>query len=179
MRLFTKATDRPEGRVTIRELTELAVCTAVIFVLQVTLAILPNIETTTLLIMLYTRWFRRKTLWIIYVFAVLEGVYYGFQIWWVMYLYVWTILWLAVLLLERKPRSVYFWAAVGSIYGLMFGFLCSFPYLVVGGVYAAVSWWIAGIPFDLIHGFGNFILILVLYKPLNDMYQRIRNRTSS
>lgn len=177
MRLFTKAADRRrEGGTAAGELTVLAICTALLFGTQAALAVLPNIEVTTLLVMLYTGWFRRKALWIIYVFALLEGALYGFQIWWVMYLYVWTLLWLAVTLLARKPRTVLFWAAVGGVFGLSFGFFCSFPYLAVGGIHAAVAWWIAGIPFDLVHGGGNFVLILMLYRPLDRLYRRYRRR---
>lgn len=30
----------------------------------------------------------------------------------------------------------------------------------------ALSYWVSGIPFDLIHCGGNFVMTLVLYKPL-------------
>lgn len=176
MRLSTKATERRTGiRVTTRELAELAVCTALIFGLQAALAVLPNIEAVSLLVILYTRWFRRKALWVIYAFALLEGMFYGFQLWWLTYLYVWTLLWLAATLFGKKPRAAPFWAAVGGGFGLVFGFLCSFPYLAVGGLKTAFSWWIAGIPFDLVHSCSNFLLILILYRPLDTLYDRFKN----
>ena len=28
------------------------------------------------------------------------------------------------------------------------------------------TWWIAGIPFDLVHGISNLILALILFQPL-------------
>lgn len=28
------------------------------------------------------------------------------------------------------------------------------------------NWWIAGIPFDIIHGAANFVIMLLLYKPV-------------
>lgn len=177
MRLSTKATEpQPEKRVTTRELTILAICTALIFGLQAALAVLPNIEAVSLLVILYTRWFQRKALWVIYAFALLEGVFYGFQLWWLTYLYVWTLLWLAVTLLGKKPRNAPFWAAVGGGFGLIFGFLCSFPYLALGGFKTAFAWWIAGIPFDLVHGCGNFILILILYRPLDSLYLKLKTK---
>ena len=42
----------------------------------------------------------------------------------------------------------------------------SIPYLFIGGIHTAVAWWVSGIPFDMIHGVSNFVLMLVLYKPL-------------
>jgi energy-coupling factor transport system substrate-specific component len=35
------------------------------------------------------------------------------------------------------------------------------------------SWWIAGIPFDLIHGAANFVIMLLLYKPTRRVMDRI------
>ena len=43
---------------------------------------------------------------------------------------------------------------------------CSIPYLFIGGIHTAFAWWVSGIPFDMIHGVSNFVLMLVLYKPL-------------
>ena len=41
---------------------------------------------------------RKKTLYIIYIFALLEGLIYGFGIWWIMYLYAWPMLAIVVVL---------------------------------------------------------------------------------
>ena len=80
---------------------------AILFVLQVAFGFLPNIEPVTILILIFTFVLNRKTLLIIYTFALLEGIFYGFGIWWIMYLYVWTILYFIVRLM-RKNESVVF-----------------------------------------------------------------------
>ena len=49
------------------------------------------------------------------------------------------------------------------------------PYLA-GGPWAAVSHWTAGIPFDLAHCGGNFLLALFLAKPLLRLLQRLTGR---
>ena len=164
-----------EGRLTTRRLTELALCTALIFVLQVVMGPLANIELVSLLIILYTRWFGRQTLLVIYLFALLEGVFYGFHVWWIMYLYVWTILWLLATLLNRREAPLLAWALLSGGFGLAFGLLCAGPYWITGGIGTAVAWWISGIPFDLIHGVANFVLVLVLFRPLDRLYQHIRS----
>ena len=156
----------------IRELVLLAICTALVFGLQVAMAGLPNIEPVTLLIILYTRMFRRKTLYIIYGFVLLEGLMYGFGIWWIMYLYVWTILWLVVMLLPADTHPVIM-AVVSGIYGLAFGALCAIPYIFISGMATAVAWWIAGIPWDLVHCAANFVIALVLYAPLRRVTDRL------
>lgn len=157
------------------ELVLLALCTALIFGLQVAMAPLPNIEPVTLLILLYTRIFRRRTLYIIYAFALLEGLLYGFGIWWIMYLYVWTILWLVVTLLPEDTHPVIM-AVTAGIYGLLFGALCSLPYIILSGIETAVAWWVAGIPYDLVHGVSNFVIALVLYEPLRHLTGRLAEK---
>jgi len=138
---------------------------ALLFTVQVALYFLPNVELVTLLIILFTLIFKKKTLFIIYVFVLLEGLLYGFGLWWFGYLYVWTILYFITVLL-KKVASPLSWAITSAGFGLSFGALFSIPYFITGGIALGGSYWISGIPFDIIHGISNFVLMLVLYKPL-------------
>lgn len=138
----------------------------VLFVVQVALAALPNIELVSLLLLLYGKCFpTRVSLGAVYLFALLEGLIYGFGIWWLMYLYVWPGFVLLCRLLRRQD-SVAFWMLVSGAFGLGFGALCAIPYALGGGLAYGVSWWISGIPYDIAHGLGNVIAVLVLYRPL-------------
>lgn len=158
----------------VKDVVICGIFSAVLLVAQIALAVLPNIEMVSLLVIVYTLVFKRKTIPIIYIFALLEGLIYGFGIWWIMYLYVWTILYLIVRIF-RKNESALFWALVGGFYGLSYGLLCSIPYLAAGGIGAGIAWWIRGIPYDILHGVGNFMVILFLFKPiyaaLHSMYR--------
>ena len=69
-----------------------------------------------------------------------------------------------------------FWAILAAAYGLGFGFFCAIPYLFIGGLKTAVSWWIAGIPYDLIHAVSNFTLMLVLFRPLYKAMEKLASR---
>lgn len=51
---------------------------SMLLVTQVALSFLPNIEVVSLLVLVYTLVLGRKTLIIIYAFALLEGIFYGF-----------------------------------------------------------------------------------------------------
>lgn len=143
----------------------MAMCTAILFAVQVGLAFLPNIELVTLLIIIYTQIYKKKVFFIIYAFVLLEGIFYGFGIWWINYLYIWPLLAVAVLLIKKE--SFILWSILSGFYGLSYGFLCSIPYYIAGGVHAGFAYWITGIPFDLLHCIGNFAVCLVLYKPLH------------
>lgn len=143
-----------------------ALLAAVMAVLQMAMAPLPNIEPVSLLVLVYALAFGRDVFYIVYTFALLEGLVFGFHLWWVSYLYVWPLWAAAVLLLSRGgERPALFWAVASGAFGLSFGALCALPYLA-GGPWAALSYWMAGIPFDLLHCGGNFLLVLALEKPL-------------
>lgn len=149
---------------TIRLVT-MGVLSAILLVGQVGMSFLPNIEPVTTLIILYTLCYKKQVFPIIYTFVLLEGIVFGFGIWWVSYLYIWSILALIVLVLH-KMDSAFLWAVVSGTFGLLFGALCAIPYLISGGPGAAFAYWAAGIPYDILHCCGNFVLTLVLYKPL-------------
>lgn len=151
-------------RITTRELVLYALLGAVMFALKMAMAALPNIEPVSLLVILYTLTFGRWALWPIYVYVLLEILTWGVNFWTVNYLYVWAILFLLTCLF-RKMSAPLGWAVVAGGFGLCFGLLCVPVYWVSGGWAFAVSWWISGIPYDILHCVGNFFMVLLLYKP--------------
>ncbi|MCM1334623.1 MAG: hypothetical protein NC084_10075 [Bacteroides sp.] len=142
-----------------------ALMAAILFVAQVSLAFLPNIELVTLLIIVFTLFTGKKVFYIIYAFVLLEGAVYGFGLWWVSYLYIWLIPAGAALLM-KKLKNPLGWAVFAGAYGLCYGALCGIPYLFIGGFSAFFAYWVSGIPFDVTHCIGNFIVTLLLFKPL-------------
>ena len=153
---------------------------AVIEALKLAMQGLPNIEMTSFLLILFTLHFGHLTLLTVPALILIEGMLYGFGLWWVMYLYAWPLLTL-IAHFFRKNNSAFFWAVISGVYGLSFGFLCSFPYFFIGasaggaamGLRQMFAWWVAGIPYDLLHGAGNFALMLALYKPVSSLLRRI------
>ncbi len=148
-----------------RQLVLMSILTAVLFMGQVFMGFLPNIEIVSLLVILYTLFFDRHVFLIIYVFVLLEGFLYGFGMWWFSYLYLWSIL-AVVTLFFKKNRSVLLWSIISGFFGLSFGALCAIPYFFIGGWRAAFSYWVSGIIFDIPHCIGNFVLCLLLFRPL-------------
>ncbi len=147
---------------------------ATLEVAKYALSFLPNVELVTLLIILYTLYFGNKMPYVLAAFVFLEGCWYGFGFWWIMYLYVWPLL-AGITYLLRRQRSVWVFSILSGAFGLMFGALCSLVYLFVGGPAAAFTWWVAGIPYDLIHGVSNFILCSILFYPLRGVLEKISN----
>ena len=119
----------------------------------------------TLLIILFALELPRETPAAITVFILLQGVLYGFGLWWAMYLYIWYLLALLAWLFRRMDHAL-FWAVFSGLYGLCFGGLCAAVYLFAKTPAFALSWWLSGLSYDALHGVGNFAIMLVLYRPL-------------
>ncbi len=158
--------------ISVQEIVLYALLASLLLVVQVALAFLPNIELVSLLLIVYTRVLGKKAFIPLYVFVLAEGLIYGFGIWWINYLYLWAIL-VFLVLVFRKIESVWFWTILSCIYGLCFGTLSSVPYFFIGGVHMAITYILNGIPFDLLHGAGNFVTALVLAKPLYIAFQKM------
>ena len=65
---------------------------AILLVSQIALAPLPNIEIVSVLVVLFTLVLGKYVAYTLSVFILLEGLVYGFGLWWFSYLYIWTIL---------------------------------------------------------------------------------------
>lgn len=177
MKTITKTiTKTMDINLSVKELTLIGMMVAIIEVCKVVLLALPNVELTSFWVVMFTLYFGTRILYVIPVFILIEGAMYGFGIWWVMYLYVWPLLALLAWLF-RKSDSVWTWSAISGIFGLSYGLLCSIPYYVIGaanggiaaGLQSGFAWWISGIPLDIVHGVGNFSLMLVLYRPIRSI----------
>ena len=153
---------------------------AVIEVCKAVLSFLPNVELTTFWLIMFTLYLGKRVYFVIPVFILIEGAIYGFGLWWVMYLYTWPALVLVTAALKKTDSAV-LWAVISGVFGLLFGLLCALPYIFVGwigaelanGLRTAFAWWIAGIPWDLVHGVANFVIMLVLYHPISSVMKKL------
>jgi hypothetical protein len=136
---------------------------------------IPNVELISLLVIIYTLIFGKETLIIVTVFSLTEGLIWGFGLWWVSYLYVWPLLCIAVLLLKHLIKEEFLiWAVVSGVFGLIFGSLFAILYLPIDPAYA-LSYWIAGLSWDVWHAVWNFILMAVIGKPVHNILKKINS----
>lgn len=170
LRLFTQA--QTNTKLTIKDITLMALMVAIIEVCKVALAQIPNVELTSFWIIMFTLYFGKRIFYVIPVFILIEEAIYGINLWWIMYLYAWPLLAVVTLLL-RKMKGAWEWSVVSGIFGLMFGFLCAIPYIFTSGIYGAFAWWVAGIPWDLVHGVANFAIMMVLYHPMRRVMEKM------
>lgn len=153
-------------------MTLFAVLGAFTFAAKYVMAVLPNIEPVSLMVMLFGITFGRKALYPIGLYVLMEILFYGLGIWNVMYVYIWPILGMGAYIL-RKMEHPLGWALLSGTFGLLFGALCIPVDVVAGGLAFAAAKWVSGIPFDIAHCAGNFVIALVLFKPMRRLMKKL------
>lgn len=149
---------------------------AVMYVGKVALEFVPNVEVVSLLTVLYTLVFGKEALLIVTVFNMFELIQWGFGVWWVSYLYVWPLLCILTLVFQKWfGEEFLLWAVLSGVFGLIFGSLFAVAYIPVDPAYA-LAYWISGLPWDVWHAVANFVLMLVLGKPLFRLLKKIKNQ---
>ena len=141
---------------------------------------LPNIHLLGVLTITYTLVYRWRALIPIYVYVLLNGLLSGFNAWWVPYLYIWTLLWAITMLLPRRmPKwlACIVYPTLCALHGIAFGVLYAPAQAIMFGLnfQETLTWIAAGLPFDIIHSFGNFAVGLLIY-PLSEVIQKLENR---
>lgn len=173
-------------KLTAFDIALIGIMIAVIEVCKFALAGLPNIELTSFWLIMFTLYFGKRIYFVVPALIIIEGAVFGFGLWWIMYLYAWPLL-VLITTAFKKSNSATTFALISGIFGLCFGLLCSIPYVfinstggdLINGFRAARAWWIAGIPWDLVHGAGNFVLMLVLYKPMTKLMLRVSKKLNN
>ena len=154
---------RQNKSLSIREITIFSMLGAIMFLSKLVMEFLPNIHLMGTLVAVYTLVYRKKALVPIYVCVFLIGVYGGFDLWWMPYLYIWTILWGAIMLIPKsigKRTKYIIYPIITAMHGLLFGILYAPAQALLFKLdfQSTIAWIIAGIRFDVIHCIGNLVL---------------------
>ena len=159
-------------KLTLRQVALFGVFGALTFGAKVAMSALPNIEPVSLMVMLFAVVFGWKCLYPIYLYVLMELLFYGLGTWNVMYLYIWPVLGLIAYVFRRMEQPLG-WAILSGSFGLLFGALCMPVDMLIGGFAYAAAKWISGIPFDIAHCIGNFTIALVLFNPMRKLMTRL------
>ena len=157
-------------KLTIRDIVILPMLASLMFASKILMEFIPNVHLLGVFTIVFTLVYRSKALITIYLFVFAMGFYAGFALWWIPYLYVWTILWgMTMLLPQKMPKKIapVVYMAVCGLHGALYGTLYAPAQAVMFGYdfQTMIAWIIAGLPWDLVHGISNFacgILIVPL-----------------
>ena len=143
--------------------------------------LIPNVHLLVALTIAYTVVYRKKALYPIYTYVILNGILCGFAAWWVPYLYLWTLLWGAVMLLPKQmPKKVrpIVYMTVCAAHGFLFGTLYAPAQAILFGLNfkGMIAWIVAGLPWDAIHGVSNFFCGLLIVPIVKVLQYAEKNR---
>ena len=149
-------------KLNVREIAVFSMLGAMMFASKLLMDVLPNIHLIGTFIVAITVTYRKKALYPLYIFIFITGLLNGFATWWIPYLYIWAVLWGAVMLLPKNmPSKIkpFVYAAVCALHGFLYGILYAPAQALLFGLSfeGMLTWIAAGLPFDVTHGISNFI----------------------
>ena len=161
-------------KLTVREVTIFAMLGGVMYASKLIMEFAPNIHLLGVFTIAFTVVYRKKALYPIYTYVLLNGMFCGFATWWIPYLYLWTVLWGVIMVLPRnmsKKVQTIVYMIVCALHGFLFGTLYAPAQAILYGLdlKGMVAWIVAGLPWDFVHGVSNFfcgILVMPLVSVL-------------
>lgn len=137
---------------------------------------IPNVELVTFLLIIYVNVFGfKKSILILYIFLITEAFIYPLGTWVVGYIWIWTLLIVVTSLIKKYIKTEYGWAIFSGLYGFLFGFLFAVNESFITQI-SIYIYWLRGLTFDIIHMFSNYVLMLLLYKPIKNKLIQINDR---
>lgn len=149
-------------KLTVKETVVFGMLGALMYASKMLMEIAPNVHLLGVFTIAFTVVYRKKALYPIYTYVLLNGVFSGFATWWIPYLYLWLVLWGVTMLLPTKmPKKIrpIVYMAVNACHGFLFGTLYAPAQAILFGLsfQGMIAWIIAGLPWDMVHGVSNFI----------------------
>lgn len=166
-------------KLTTREITLFSMLGALMYASKMIMEIAPNVHLLSVFTVAFTVVYRKKALYPIYVYVLLNGLLCGFATWWIPYLYLWTVLWSVVMLLPKKMppkiKSIVY-MLVCSAHGFLFGTLYAPAQAIIYGLdfQGTLAWIVAGLPWDCIHGVSNFFCGMLIV-PIASALTKLEN----
>lgn len=147
---------------------------ALMYASKMIMEVAPNVHLLGVFTIAFTVVYRKKALYPIYTYVLLNGIFCGFATWWIPYLYLWAVLWGATMLLPKRiPEKLrpLVYMLLCAAHGFLFGTLYAPAQALLYGLsfQKMIAWIISGLPWDFMHGVSNFfcgILIVPIVKIL-------------
>lgn len=169
-------------KLTIREIAVFGMLGGIMYASKLIMELIPNVHLLGVFTIAYTVVYRKKALYPIYTYVILNGILCGFAAWWVPYLYLWTLLWGAVMLLPKRiPKKVQpiVYMSVCAAHGFLFGTLYAPAQALLYGLNlkGMIAWIAAGLPWDAVHGVSNFFCGILIVPIITVLRYAEQNRS--
>jgi energy-coupling factor transport system substrate-specific component len=164
-------------KLTVRETAVFGMLGALMYASKVLMEVAPNVHLLGVFTIAITVVYRKKALYPIYTYILLNGLFSGFATWWIPYLYLWLVLWgVTMLLPQNMPKKVkpIVYMIVNAGHGFLYGTLYAPTQAILFGLNfeKTIAWIVAGLPWDFVHGVSNFICGMLIV-PIINVLQRL------
>ncbi len=153
----------------LKRLIFMSMAITILFVQEQMLMIIPNVQFTTLLIVLYVSLFRfKESVIMIIVYVLLDNLFMSsFHPLYTPPMFIaWLLIPIAYHTILRRTKSEYKLAIFGLVFGFVYGWIFIPFRMLEFGISEFWPYLILDIPFEIIMAISNFVTILWLYKPL-------------
>lgn len=164
----------------VKDAALIAVLASILFVQQLALSFIPNVQFTTLLLILYTRviGFKRTALVVIIHVMIINilspfGPVLPLQI--PAMLIGWLLIPILLSTVFKKMNSVLSLAIFGLVFGFIYGWLF-IPVSVFVLNVPFITYFLADVVFEIIMATSNFLIIFWLYEPLEKLLTELKNK---
>ena len=147
-----------------KQYTLIALLSAILVISKELFAFLPNIEFVSFFLLIYTQLLPLNiVISISIIFCFIQVILYGFGLWTPVYFALWPSFTFLSYKLKKQLNNENKAAIYNALFGLTFGFFNSIPYFLMDFPFGWAGF-LRGIPYDLIHCIGNYIVVIALYE---------------
>ena len=109
-----------------------------------------------------------RTIYIAFIYVMLEILFYGIGFWVCGYIFMWPLLvCLTVLFKKKMNESNLFRAVFSALFGFCFDLFYSIIICMISGFWTGIMYFLAGILFSTVHMISNYFIMLLLGEKLH------------
>ncbi|SIS37065.1 ECF transporter S component [Salimicrobium flavidum] len=159
------------------KLTLITMLAAIAVVGRIVFAPIPNAQPVTAIIILTGFWMGPLAAVVMaFLTTFLTNMVLGMGIWSVWQIVAWGIIGIGAGLIGKMLPKLPVWAlsTYGFLSGLLFGLVMALTMRAIGQTFW--GYYLAGLPFDLMHAASNFVFILVFYAVFEKLFLKYEQR---
>lgn len=157
----------------VRQIAYTTFLAAILWLVKISLASVPNVEMVTLLVIVYGATLPFKIGYpAVAIYVILDSMIFGFGDWVPALFIIWSLYFWVAAILKRWLFKSWHWAIVSAFFGIIFGSLFSIYYYFLYGTLSLI-YLIQGLPYDLIHAVSNFFIALILFEPVSKVLKKL------
>lgn len=168
--------------ISVANIALVGVMAATLEAVKLALSALPNVELVSLLLALYSYVFGLVGVLASVIFVAAEVLVWGLSSWVISYLIYWPLLALVFWLVGKKISNRFIITGIAVVMTFFFGILTSLVDIGLFSGYWSRFWdrfliyYLRGVQFYVVHIVCNAVVFLILFKPLEALFKKLKKQ---